>query len=203
MCWLTLFYPFHHRILSHHGQIPDIICGDFDSVRSEVLIYYRNKGAKIVQDGDQYSTDLQKCLKQISQAHGSNECIDVVIFGGLSGRADQAFSLIHQLYATASNKDKAMRNIGDLYLITRESLILLLEKGLNHISTPLCLGLFTLNVGIIPIGRPSIITTCGLEWDIIDWPTEFGGQISTSNHIVAGNVEVKTTERVLFTLEWA
>lgn len=185
------------------GQIPDLICGDFDSVRSDVLAYYRSKGSKIVEDGDQYSTDLQKCLKQISQAHSSDENVDFVIFGGLGGRADHAFSLIHQLYAASSDKRKAMPGIGDLYLITPESLIFVLGKGSNRISTSLNLGLFTPNVGIIPIARPSVITTNGLEWDVHDWPTEFGGQVSTSNHIVADNVEVTTTEHVLFTMEWA
>ena len=186
----------------YNGQIPEIICGDFDSVRPEILAYYQSKGVKIVKDGDQYSTDLQKCLKQISQAAGSDGCLDIVILGGLSGRADQAFSLIHQLYTVACNNDEVMRAIGDLYLVTRESLIFVLKKGCNRIFTPLGPGLFTPNVGIIPIGRPSVITTHGLEWDVSDWPTEFGHQISTSNHIVANTVEVETTERVLFTMEW-
>ena len=93
--------------------------------------------------------------------------------------------------------------IGDLYLITEESVVILLEKGKNRIHTPVGKILFTENVGIIPIGRPSIITTRGLEWDVQDWHTEFGGQMSTSNHIKADVVEVETSERVLFTLELA
>jgi thiamine pyrophosphokinase len=57
-------------------------------------------------------------------------------------------------------------------------------------------------VGIIPIREPSKITTKGLEWDVQDWETEFGGQISTSNHVVPETqvVEVRTTKDVLFTI---
>ena len=79
----------------------------------------------------------------------------------------------------------------------------LLEKGQNKIHAPVGSAQFTENVGIIPIGRPSIITTHGLEWDVTDWSTEFGTQMSTSNHIKAEIVEVDTSERVLFTLEIA
>lgn len=63
--------------------------------------------------------------------------------------------------------------------------------------------LLTENVGIIPLGRPSVITTRGLEWDVTEWTTEFGGQISTSNHIRSGVIEVETSERVVFTVELA
>lgn len=93
--------------------------------------------------------------------------------------------------------------IGDLYLITAESIMFLLEKGKNMIYTPVGAKHFTENIGIIPIGRPSVITTHGLEWDVTDWSTEFGTQMSTSNHIRAEMVEVETSERVLFTLEIA
>ncbi|EEP81518.1 predicted protein [Uncinocarpus reesii 1704] len=59
------------------------------------------------------------------------------------------------------------------------------------------------NVGIIPVGGPSVINTKGFEWDVHDWKTEFGGQVSTSNHIRADMVEVITTKPVLFTVELA
>lgn len=59
------------------------------------------------------------------------------------------------------------------------------------------------NVGIIPVGGCAVIDTKGLEWDVHDWKTEFGGQVSTSNHIRAESIEVKTTMPVLFTMELA
>ena len=76
-----------------------------------------------------------------------------------------------------------------------------LRKGLHKIYTPVRPGMLTPNIGIIPIGRPSVITTEGLEWDVKHWPTEFGKQISTSNHIKADTVMIETTEPVLFTME--
>ena len=190
-------------------QLPHAICGDMDSLRPDVAEHYRSKGVKIIKDPDQYSTDLTKCLKYIRDQAVENEDkhdsprekkVDVAILGSLAGRADQAFSQLHHLY-THSQDIHSM--LGSLYLITTESVIFLLEKGQNRIHAPVGPKHFTENVGIIPIGRPSVITTHGFEWDVVDWSTEFGSQMSTSNHISAEMVEVETTERVLFTLEIA
>lgn len=179
-----------------------------------MLDYYLGNGADSVKDCDEYSTDLMKSIKHASKE--AEKCLDefnqysatwpkatsmdVVVLGGMGGRADQAFSQLHHLYVASMD---ASLDIGDLYLVTGTSIIFLLQKGLNWIRTPIGKGFFTENVGIIPIGKPSVITTTGLEWDVKDWSTEFGAQISTSNHIKADVVSVKTTERVLFTLEFA
>ncbi|KAJ5145701.1 thiamine pyrophosphokinase eukaryotic [Penicillium bovifimosum] len=62
---------------------------------------------------------------------------------------------------------------------------------------------FEENIGIIPLSAPAKITTHGFEWDVEDWHTEIGGQVSTSNHIRADKVEVETSVPVLFTVELA
>lgn len=62
-------------------------------------------------------------------------------------------------------------------------------------------GLITPNVGILPVYGPARITTHGLEWDVEDWPTHMGGQVSTSNHIVEDQIIVETDNEVLFTVE--
>ncbi|PYH48783.1 thiamine diphosphokinase [Aspergillus saccharolyticus JOP 1030-1] len=59
------------------------------------------------------------------------------------------------------------------------------------------------NVGIIPLLGPARITTTGFQWDVTDWKTEIGGQLSTSNHIRAERVEVETRMPLLLTLELA
>ena len=193
----------------------DAICGDLDSIRPDVRKYFAERGVKILLDEDQYSTDMMKCLRYVrvesrtskhseGEHHGTtsgsqNEHLDIAVFGGLGGRADQAFSQLHHLYVYAHEAPTVSK--GDLYLITPESVVFVLEKGLNKIHTPLDTGFFRENVGIIPVAKASIITTRGLEWDVTDWPTEFGTQISTSNHIKSEIIEVETTERVLFTLE--
>ncbi|KAL8635377.1 MAG: hypothetical protein Q9226_009361, partial [Calogaya cf. arnoldii] len=176
--------------------IPDFICGDLDSIRPEVRAHYEKKGTKIIQDSDQYSSDLTKSLKCIRD--NTKSLIHAVVVGGIGGRFDQGFSQLHHLYTASQEFMLPNRQI---FLVNPQSICFLLDKGWNRIETPLGPGLFAENVGIIPIARPSVITTKGLEWDVTDWYTEFGGQISTSNHIRSDTIEIETSERVLFTIE--
>ncbi|KAL2825303.1 thiamine pyrophosphokinase [Aspergillus cavernicola] len=117
---------------------------------------------------------------------------------------------------------------GNLYLISEESITFILQPGQNTIHVPrtnrarsnsnqdlnethpnlpiekeVSSYLLEENVGIIPLSGPARISTRGLQWDVKDWATEIGGQISTSNHIRAEVVEVETGVPVLFTLELA
>ncbi|PYI01297.1 thiamine pyrophosphokinase [Aspergillus sclerotiicarbonarius CBS 121057] len=59
------------------------------------------------------------------------------------------------------------------------------------------------NVGIIPLHGMERITTKGFQWDVEEWETVMGGQLSTSNHIRAEEVEVVSGGPVLMTLELA
>lgn len=141
-----------------------------------------------------------EALESSGESDGSKHRLDIVVLGGLDGRADQAFSQIHHLYAA---NDLKSPYFGKTYLITANSIMFLLDTGCNVIRTPVGPGLLAESVGIIPIGRPSVITTQGLEWDVTQWPTEFGGQISTSNHINKEVVHVTTSNRIIFTVELA
>jgi len=189
-------------------QGPNTIIGDLDSLRPETEQFFRDRGTDILRDNDLYSTDFTKALKHISsktkrwldyshQRTGRQEqALKVLIFGGLGGRADQAFSQIHHLYMAVQDPSLAQL---DLYLMAGDSVIFALNQGANVVETPQ--NLLGENIGIIPIGRPARITTKGLEWDVQDWETTFGGQMSTSNWIRAPQIEVETNERVLFTVE--
>ena len=178
--------------------------GDLDSIKVDVKQYYEDQGIEVLHDTDQVTTDLTKCLKflhkiRLDHPELAARLENTVLFGGLGGRADQAFAQIHQLYEAA---EKPELECGNLYLFTPESIVFVLEKGMNIIRTPVP-SYIAENVGIIPIGKPAVITTQGLEWDVEDWETSFGTQVSSSNHIKASEVKVSTSERVLFTMELA
>ncbi|KAH0535927.1 hypothetical protein FGG08_007170 [Glutinoglossum americanum] len=186
-------------------QIPEVIHGDLDSLLPKVEEFYRGSGSQIIRDPDQETTDFMKCLKLISTKTSeiigcSSHELDVVALGGLGGRVDHGLSQLHHLYM--ASEDTSL-HIGRIILLTPESITFLLHKGHNKIHTPLGKGALAENVGIIPVGRPAVISTKGLEWDVNDWTTEIGGRISTSNHIKSDIVEVETTERVVFTIELA
>ena len=151
--------------------------------------------------------------------------LDVLILGGLGGRVDQAFSQIHHLYSMtqsysasssssgghSTSNQEGTGKIGNLYLISEESITFILRPGRNTIQTPgtnrpgvsSAEYLLEENVGIIPLLGPARITTSGFQWDVVDWKTEIGGQLSTSNHIRSEVVTVESLMPVLFTLELA
>lgn len=47
--------------------LPDLIKGDFDSLRPDVRNFYASHGVAVVQDHDQDSTDLMKCFQSLEE----------------------------------------------------------------------------------------------------------------------------------------
>ncbi|KAK1531964.1 thiamine pyrophosphokinase [Colletotrichum paranaense] len=178
----------------------DVIIGDLDSLLPSVKDYYTTleKPAQVIHDPDQYSTDFAKAVSWIRSNHGPET--DIVALGGLGGRVDQGLSQVHHLYLFQPGPDYAQ---GKLYLVSGQSLTFLLKPGHHSIWVrEYGEDVFGKHVGIIPIGGTSYITTKGLEWDVENWETKFGGHMSTSNHVLPETrvVEIETTETVLFTI---
>lgn len=180
-----------------------LIIGDLDSLDASVRDFYSSQPtpARVIHDTDQYSTDFGKAIKWIR-----NECpdgIDIVALGGIGGRVDQGLSQLHHLYLY---QQEARYNNGRIYLLSGSSLTFLLKAGMHHIQVREEEEgeevVFAKHIGIIPLKEPSCITTKGLEWDVTDWETQIGGNLSTSNHVRPETrwIEVQTTKDVLFTI---
>lgn len=219
-------------MLTYNPQLPSAIVGDLDSIKPHIKQHYQNCGVPIIHNPDQYSTDFTKCVDYLrsnaskiiassspspspSPSQPPQTHLDILIFGGLGGRVDQAFSQIHHLYTSSLQETN---NNGDLFLISEESISFVLRRGRNTIRTTTTTSTDTdtdtttngnntsyleENIGILPVGVSSVISTEGLEWDVKDWKTEIGGMVSTSNHIRAEVIAVETTVPVLFTAELA
>lgn len=148
-----------------------------------------------------------------------SSALDVLAMGGLGGRVDQAFSQIHHLYYFLNEPSSSSGNRINLFLISEESISFVLPPGDHTIRTPhTCRSdlhrnptseerhrfLLAENVGIIPLHGRTALTLRGFEWDVTDWESEIGGQLSTSNHIRADSVYVSSLQSpVLFTVELA
>lgn len=121
-----------------------------------------------------------------------------LVLGTIAGRVDQGIGLLGELYREQhSTEHPGLR----FWLFSESSISFILDKGKTVISTPLGEGLITPNVGILPVYGPATITTHGLEWDVDNWPTQIGGQVSTSNHIIEDRITIETNTDVLFTVE--
>ncbi|KAJ9619175.1 thiamine pyrophosphokinase [Taxawa tesnikishii (nom. ined.)] len=176
--------------------LPSIIHGDLDSLRDDVRDFYDKQGVLISQDPDQYSTDFGKAIRQVFEAQPSLS--DVLVLGTIAGRVDQGIGLLGEMHREQhSTRHPSLV----LWLFSESSISFILKKGKTKIHTPLQEGVITRNVGILPVYGPAHVTTQGLEWDVEDWYTSMGGQMSTSNHIVRDEVFITTDAEVLFTVE--
>ena len=198
----------------------DTIIGDLDSLDPRVKQYWGEAGVEVICDPDQYSTDFTKAVNymrsfRVPVGAEYTPSLDrdrkadklsafakkpevIVALGGLGGRVDQGMSVLHHLYIF--QKDYSA---GKIFLLSTESITFVLKAGSHRIKVKetfhgMGLGKY---VGIIPLKEPSVITTRGLEWDVQDWPTEFGGQMSTSNQVKEEWVMIETTKDVLFTID--
>ncbi|CAK7348292.1 unnamed protein product [Dovyalis caffra] len=138
---------------------PDVIKGDMDSIRTEVLDFYANLGTEVIDEShDQDTTDLHKCVAYIRDftpnLDKSNLCI--LVTGALGGRFDHEAGNINVLYRFSTMR---------LILLSDDCLIYLLPRTHRHeiniqssVEGPHC--------GLIPIGMPSVSTTTGLRWNL-------------------------------------
>ncbi|KAI1298018.1 hypothetical protein EDD11_006890, partial [Mortierella claussenii] len=204
--------------------LPDYIRGDLDSLRDSVKDYYESKGVPVERVDDQYSTDFMKCVELVrerdphylSNSLASSETqriqsqksreeqqqqqqqqqqainLGIVALGGTGGRFDQSMSSIHHLYIL--NRERHATLVSD------ESIVVVLGAGKHEITCNLDIEGPT--CGIIPVGSSvATLTTNGLRWDIENWETSFGTQISTSNALAASKITIETDAPVVWTTE--
>lgn len=181
------------------SYIPDLISGDFDSIKAEVLDYYKEKNVEIIETQDQNYTDFTKCLKIVFNKIKSLEIERIIVLGGLGGRFDHQLSNINTLYKMRDCKFDA--NI-QIYLISQTSVVFLLFKGKNTIE--INTGFEDEMCGLIPIGGLcEHVTTSGLKYNLDGQQLEFGHLISTSNSYDGSKkpVFVDTNKSLLWTME--
>ncbi|TKY61789.1 Thiamine pyrophosphokinase 1 [Spatholobus suberectus] len=188
------FFP--HQQPSHvrTRYKPDVIKGDMDSIRTEVLDFYAKLGTKIIDEShDQDTTDLHKCVAYIRDLTPDTDqsALCILVAGALGGRFDHEIGNINVLCRFSNTR---------IILLSDHCLIHLLPKDHCHkiliqssVEGPHC--------GLIPIGMPSgSSTTTGLKWDLNDTAMSFGGLISTSNIVEGEIVTVQSDSDLLWTI---
>lgn len=80
--------------LKRLGVVPDILLGDFDSIRSEDLEYFRENGVQIIKyPKEKDMTDTELAVEYAIE----KGCSEVVIIGGLGTRLDHSLSNVFLL----------------------------------------------------------------------------------------------------------
>jgi len=223
------------ELSTSNKYLPNIITGDLDSVRTDVLKYYEMKGVSIVRIEDQNFHDLDKSLMAVekwieessldkqSQSNNYNDKTSTnkkrraFIYGGFGGRLDQEMGVINALCVWGKKESFQHTNLA---VYDEESCAFVVPKlptkseirirypdkcmaneGNDLQQTcqvgegPTC--------GIIPImGRCESVVTTGVKWNLDgNMPLEFGGLVSSSNHVTDEVVTLETSSPLLFTTE--
>ncbi|KAI5680432.1 hypothetical protein M9H77_01659 [Catharanthus roseus] len=190
---LPSFFPNEDVLAVRKTFKPDVIKGDMDSVRDDVLHFYSNLGTKIVDAShDQETTDLHKCVDYIhdlTDVDKSNLCILVV--GALGGRFDHEIGNVNVLCRFSTTR---------IILMNDDCLIQLLP-GTHHHEIHIQHSVEGPHCGLIPIGMPSrSTTTTGLQWDLTNTEMRFGGLVSTSNIVKENIITVHSESDLLWTI---
>uniref|UniRef100_A0A7C8ZST0 Thiamine pyrophosphokinase n=2 Tax=Opuntia streptacantha TaxID=393608 RepID=A0A7C8ZST0_OPUST len=191
---MPLFFPQKDPLEIRRSYKPDVVKGDMDSIRREVLDFYSNLGSNTIDEShDQDTTDLHKCISHICnltpESEKPNLCI--LVAGALGGRFDHEAGNINVLYCFSNIR---------IILLSDDCLIQVLIRTHHHkihvqpsVVGPHC--------GLIPIGMPSgHNTTTGLKWNLTDTEMKFGGLVSTSNIITGDTVTVYSDSDLLWTV---
>jgi thiamine pyrophosphokinase len=185
--------------------IPHALVGDFDSIRKDVMEYYKEKNVEIFHDKSQDDTDLEKCLRQLQkriqdeQSYKKEKSYRLIITGGFGGRMDHTLNNIHILHKFAEKFAK-QHNIS-LHLIDNNSIGTCILPGKTtyirskHFEQDAGCGMFPL------LGEQAKVQTKGLKWDVgQDAPAlSFKKFVSSSNEMVGEVVEFETDSIIFWT----
>ncbi|KAI0806020.1 thiamine pyrophosphokinase Thi80 [Irpex lacteus] len=176
--------------------LPDLIKGDLDSLRDDVKDFYTSQGVTVLQDHDQYSTDLMKCVEELTQKEQKEGTqYDIVILGGLTGRLDQTIHTLSYLHKLRKIRQR-------VFTITDDNVAWVIDEGEHNINiNHKYLGQ---TCGLLPVGVDNaVLTTTGLKWNLTDTDSCFDGMVSTSNHLLPEEptVYIKTSKPIVWTAE--
>ncbi|KAF5327129.1 hypothetical protein D9619_004955 [Psilocybe cf. subviscida] len=176
--------------------LPDLIKGDLDSIRPDVVQYYQDLGVPVVKDDCQDSTDLMKCVSALEAKESSEggKQYNIVFLGGLSGRLDQTAHVLSYLQKLRNKRQR-------VFVVTDDNVGWVLDEGEHEIKIDH--DLLGVTCGLLPFGvSSSIISTTGLRWNLTEQESSFDGLLSTSNHLIPGqDVWIKTSKVIWWTAE--
>lgn len=156
------------------GIIPDVLTGDLDSVRPEVIESVRQHGM-VIADPDQDVNDFEKALRVAASSHWTTVLV-VGIHGG-------------ELEHTLNNWSVLMRHGHSMRLFALDGL---------RIGTPVYEA-FTYGakvgetISIIPQPRVRL-TTDGLHWPLTDEVLELGTREGARNRAILPDVSIMVHE---------
>ncbi len=168
------------------GIFPDIICGDFDSVRPDVMDRYKNSSAEIRKvPREKDFTDGELGIR-LALERGADE---LVLLGCLGSRFDHSLANVQLLLLPLKQgaRAKIISENNTLFLVDRE-LKLDVEKGTTISLIPL-------------VGEVRGVTTEGLYYPLEKSALSLGSSLGISNVSTGRKVRISLDEGLLLVAE--
>ena len=171
------------------GIIPDVIVGDFDTVRPEILSYYR-KMEHIIWEVQQPEKDYTDTELAIKRALAMN-CSHITLLGATGGRLDHMIGNIHLLFPCLQKGTYAeiVDTQNRLYLIDGEHIFRKDAVWGKYIS-------------FLPLTQEvKGITLKGFKYPLTDRDIFIGTSLCISNELVEEEGRIMLSDGVLITVE--
>lgn len=174
--------------LYEHKITPDIIVGDFDSVKNEALSYFKEKGMSDIHvlNPEKDDTDSE-CALQIALDHGADH---IIIIGATGTRIDHVLGNISLL-------GKAMSEGKMAELLDTHNRIRMIDNELE-IEKNKQYGKY---VSIIPVCKNNKITLEGFKYPLKDYTFEGFNTLGISNEIVDDIAKITVNEGLYIVIE--
>lgn len=169
------------------GITPNVIVGDFDSVNSDVLEYFKNQNLDIKQyPCKKDETDMELGLDEAINAG----CDEIIITAGIGSRMDHTLANLQLLFnlLTKGIKAKIVNENNEVWLIDKKTVI---EGKAGDI------------VSLVPMTQEvKGVTTTGLEYPLNDDTLFFGSRLlAVSNVMLSEKAEVEIKSGYLYVMK--
>ncbi|HEY5561143.1 MAG TPA: thiamine diphosphokinase [Clostridiaceae bacterium] len=171
--------------LYKYGIIPDILIGDFDSIREDILSYYEKKGCALIKHPvNKDFTDTELALETAKEL-GAKE---IVFLGATGNRLDHTLGNISLLLSCLNSGLKA-------FIIDNKNKIIAVNKSTEIFGEPG--DLFSL----IPYGEEVTgLTLSGCEYILNKYNLKLGSTITLSNTFIDKKVKINFEKGLLLIL---
>jgi len=167
---------------AHHarkfGIVPDLLIGDFDSIQTDDLQYFKDLGVEILEypkEKDMTDTEL---AVDIAISKGYDE---IVFIGALGARVDHSISNIFML---KSILDKGARGL----IVDENNKITLIKRSVRMHKEGDC------KLSLLPLSQKvEGVTTKGLRYPLVNETIHIGSSLGVSNEFVSDTAEVVIT----------
>lgn len=171
------------------GLEPDMIVGDFDTVRPEILAYYRKK-EHIVWDAHQPEKDETDTELALLKAQATG-CDQILILGATGGRMDHMIGNLHLLYPCLQKGIEA-------YILDSGNRIYLIDGNRTFHRD----SLWGNYISFLPLTEEvKGITLTGFKYPLFEKDIQIGSSLCISNELREDEGSITFTDGVLIVVE--